>query len=155
MVQSHSRRRSGGHPPKARQDVSVKPVFTPHIQRMTDRIDVLYNGSCPVCSREIALYQRHAAEAEAPVDWTDITSDALPEGLDTEAAAQRLHVVAGGQLIAGVPAFIVMWSTIPRWRWLARVVALPGVRQIATLIYDRILAPALYARHRRRNRLLS
>lgn len=120
---------------------------------MTNKITVLYNGSCPVCSREIGMYQRDAKRSDAPVEWTDITRDVLPAGLDTDAAARRLHVLANEEMLDGVPAFIAMWSAIPGWRWLAWLVGRPVIRQIATLIYDKMLAPALYARHRRRNRL--
>ena len=45
-----------------------------------------------------------------------------------------------------------LWQQMPRYRWLARIVALPGIRQAATLVYDHILAPLLYRSHLRRQR---
>ncbi|NRB01357.1 MAG: DUF393 domain-containing protein [Rhodobacteraceae bacterium] len=121
---------------------------------MNDKIDVIYNGACPICSREIAIYQRDAEASDAPVAWTDLTRNALPIDITAEEAAKRLHVVDGDQVLVGAPAFIAMWAAIPRWRWLARIVGAPGIRQIAGLIYDHILAPVLYAMHRRRQKRL-
>ncbi|MFN4129949.1 MAG: DUF393 domain-containing protein, partial [Paracoccaceae bacterium] len=40
----------------------------------------------------------------------------------------------------------------PRYRWLASVVGLPGIRQIACAAYDHILAPVIYRWHLRRLR---
>ena len=120
---------------------------------MTDETRVLYNGQCPVCSTEIAHYSKTARANDLPIRFDDLHSDALDHyGLDADTAARRLHVWHQGQLFVGVDAFIVLWRQLPRFRLLARVVALPGVRHVAAVIYDHILAPALYKRHLRRLR---
>ena len=120
---------------------------------MTDETRVLYNGQCPVCSTEIAHYSKTARANDLPIRFDDLHSDALDYyGLDADTAARRLHVLHQGQLFVGVDAFIVLWRQLPRFRLLARVVALPGVRHVAAVIYDHILAPALYKRHLRRLR---
>ena len=71
-------------------------------------------------------------------------------GLTPDLAARKLHVIENGQLVAGAPAFLALWEKMPRFRPLARLLGLPGLRQIAGLVYDTVLAPALYALHRRR-----
>ena len=114
--------------------------------------EVLYNAACPVCRREIDHYANVAEAKALPVTFADLNE---PEActdwkITSDLAAQRLHVRQGGQIYGGIPAFIVLWESIPRYRWLARFVALPGVRQVATFVYDRALAPALYASHKRR-----
>ena len=114
------------------------------------KVEVIYNGSCPICSREIDIYRRDAARSGVDMRWTDLTEEGLPPGYDRDEVARRLHAVRDGAVLIGVPAFIAMWSEIPRWRWLARVVNLPVIRQGAVLVYDFALAPALYALHRRR-----
>jgi predicted DCC family thiol-disulfide oxidoreductase YuxK len=74
-------------------------------------------------------------------------------GIDREAAKKRLHVVtADGELLAGVDAFLALWREMPRYRPLARVVGLPGVKQLAHLVYEGLLAPGLYAFNRARGR---
>ncbi len=111
---------------------------------------VIYNGACPVCSREIAVYR---ARAEGPVRFVDLNAgDMAAFGLTPDAAARRLHVVEDGRLLAGVDAFLALWRVTPGFRWLAAVVGLPGVRQGAGAVYERVLAPLLYRRHLKRMR---
>jgi predicted DCC family thiol-disulfide oxidoreductase YuxK len=120
---------------------------------MTDETRVLYNGQCPVCSSEIAHYSKTARANDLPIRFDDLHSDALGHyGVDADTAARRLHVLHQGQLFVGLDAFIVLWRQLPRFRLLAWLVALPGLKHIAAVTYDHILAPALYNRHRRRLR---
>lgn len=115
---------------------------------------VLYNGDCPICAREIAAYRR-ATQAEAlPVTFEDLnTADLAAWGVSRDAARRRLHVRDGERLRAGVPAFLALWRAIPRYRWLARLVALPGLHPLARVTYNAILAPLLYGFDRLRRSL--
>jgi predicted DCC family thiol-disulfide oxidoreductase YuxK len=98
---------------------------------------VLYNASCPVCNFEI----QHL-NSDARVHW----------GLDADAAAKRLYVLHEGKLSSGIPAFLVLWAQMPRYRWLAWTFGLPGIFQSACWIYDFVLAPVIYRLHLRRMR---
>jgi len=71
-------------------------------------------------------------------------------GLDHDTAARRLYVEHDGVLTSGVPAFLILWAEMPRYRLLAQILGLPGIRQIASAAYDHIFAPALYRSHLRR-----
>lgn len=73
-------------------------------------------------------------------------------GLSKRDAARRFHVVVGGRLVSGIPAFALLWQRIPNLRWMARLVRVPVLAPLAALVYDHILAPALFAMHRRRER---
>jgi predicted DCC family thiol-disulfide oxidoreductase YuxK len=122
---------------------------------MSESCTVLYNGSCPICSREIAVYRTEAEAAAPHVAFRDVTApDAAPAltaaGLTPDDAARRFHVVQDGRVLSGLDAFVALWSALPRWRWLARLAVLPGVRTLAAALYDRVAAPLLYALHRRR-----
>lgn len=122
-------------------------------ERMTNDLDtsVLYNAQCPVCNVEIGHYARYASEAGLQIRFDDLNTEARDRwGLDFDTAARSLYVQHKGVLIAGVPAFLVLWSQMPRYRLLAQIVGLPGIRQIASTAYDHVFAPALYRRHRRR-----
>ncbi|MCR9126608.1 MAG: DUF393 domain-containing protein [Rhodobacteraceae bacterium] len=113
---------------------------------------VLYNDACPVCRREIRHYDSYARARSLPLRFEDLNEGDLRDwGVDPDQAARRLHVLHNGTVHAGIPAFLVLWREMPRYRWLARVVALPGLRQGASLVYDRILAPMLYRWHLRRS----
>ena len=116
---------------------------------LTTDTRVLYNDTCPVCRFEIDSYRRLAAADNLPIRF-DRLADAVAWGLTPDQAAARLHVIHRGQLLSGIPAFIALWSAIPQWGWMARLVALPGVNGAACFIYDRVLAPRLYHAHLRR-----
>lgn len=114
-------------------------------------LTILYNDRCPICRAEIAHYRRLAARHDARIRFADLHEAPLAEwGLDRDRAMRRLHAVQGETLLDGVDAFLAMWRALPYWRWLAELVALPGIRHLAALVYDRVLAPWLHARSRRR-----
>lgn len=117
-----------------------------------DNTRVLYNAACPVCSREIDHYA-HLRDAQAlQIGFDDLNDQAQLDawGVSAEDAARRLHVRKNGQILSGIPAFVALWQDIPRYRWLARLVNLPGVHMIAVGVYERVLAPMLYRSHQRR-----
>jgi predicted DCC family thiol-disulfide oxidoreductase YuxK len=114
---------------------------------------VLFNANCPVCNFEIGHYARYCRETGLPIRFDDLNSEARAAwGIDADTAARRLHVLHEGRLTSGIPAFLVLWAQMPRYRWLARVVGLPGIRQIASVAYDVVLAPVIYRWHLRRLR---
>lgn len=118
-----------------------------------ERMTVLYNDTCPICSREVALYRREAETTGAAIDFAGLGDfDLAAHGLDREAAARALHVIRNGERLAGLDAFIALWSALPRWTWLARLVDRPVLRPLARVVYDRLAAPLLYALDRRRRR---
>lgn len=114
---------------------------------------VLFNANCPVCNFEIGHYARYCRDAGLPIRFDDLNSEARAEwGIDADTAARRLYVLHGGRLTSGIPAFLVLWALMPRYRWLGRLVGLPGVRQVAAALYDHVLAPVIYRWHLRRLR---
>lgn len=114
---------------------------------------VLYNASCPVCNFEISHYARYAGDTGLPIRFDDLNSDARAQwDIDADTAARRLYVLHDGVLTSGIPAFLVLWRQMPKYRWLAKVVGLPVIRQIASAVYDYVLAPVIYRGHLRRMR---
>jgi predicted DCC family thiol-disulfide oxidoreductase YuxK len=114
---------------------------------------VLYNANCPVCNFEISHFARYADENSLPIRFDDLNSEALVQwGLDADTAARRLYVLHRGTLTSGIPAFLVLWAQMPKYKWLARTVDLPGIRQVASFVYDFVLAPVIYRWHLRRLR---
>jgi predicted DCC family thiol-disulfide oxidoreductase YuxK len=84
---------------------------------------VYFDGACPVCSREIAMYRRQPGGES--VRWVDVAQcDATAMGTDLtrQAAMARLHLRrADGSLVSGARAFTELWSALPRWAWLGRL----------------------------------
>ena len=64
----------------------------------------------------------------------------------------RFYVLHQGELTSGIPAFQVLWAQMPKYKWLARAVDLPGISQVSSAVYDFILAPVIYRWHLRRLR---
>jgi predicted DCC family thiol-disulfide oxidoreductase YuxK len=84
---------------------------------------VYFDGGCPVCSREVAMYQRQPG-ADA-VNWVDVArcdAAALGSDLSREAAMARLHLRRpDGRLVSGAEAFTSLWRALPRMSWLGRL----------------------------------
>jgi predicted DCC family thiol-disulfide oxidoreductase YuxK len=82
-----------------------------------------YDGACPVCAREVAMYRRQTG-ADG-VRWVDVarceTSDLGP-GLTRDAAMARIHLRRpDGVLVSGAAAFTELWQSLPRWSLLGRL----------------------------------
>ena len=101
------------------------------------RIQVYYDGDCPACSREMDRCRRLAGP-EA-MDFVDINRDMsalAADGVSYEAALARLYVRdPRGRLHMGIGAYAVLFAELPRYRWLARLVRLPGVEPLLDRIY--------------------
>lgn len=101
-------------------------------------ISVFYDGKCGVCRREMAHYRKVAPAGI--FEWVDIMQEprpALPSGLSLPLALQVLHVQdARGALHSGLDAFFVIWNSLPRYRWLYRLLRLPGVYFLARKVYE-------------------
>jgi predicted DCC family thiol-disulfide oxidoreductase YuxK len=103
---------------------------------MAARPTVYYDGACPVCAREIRLYERRPGSEG--FDWVDVARPeaALGPGLTREAALARMHVRrADGTLVSGAAAFAEIWRGMPGLRWLGRLIAVPPFGALAELGY--------------------
>lgn len=121
---------------------------------MTEKTEVLYNGECPVCSREVNHYAKLSADQALPIRYDDLNNTERLKvwGITPDAAARRLHVRKDGEVTSGIPAFIILWREIPQTQWLAKLCSLPVIHQIACFGYDYILAPLIYRWHITRER---
>ena len=111
---------------------------------MTDRVPdpeplpltVLYDGECPLCRREMAVYQ--GLQPTEPVCFADVSDPSvpLPSGTTRGQLLARFHVRGSdGQLLSGAPAFLALWAALPGWRWLALVGRLPGAAWVMERLY--------------------
>ena len=98
-------------------------------------LTVYFDGSCPLCRREIGMY-RHLS-ATRPIDWLDVSQPAqLGEGLNCQRAMARFHVRdAHGQLYSGGAAFAQLWLRLPGWRWLGLVGSRPPLSWLLEMAY--------------------
>lgn len=106
-------------------------------------LTVLYDGACPLCRREIAVYQGlKPLNPEHTLNFSDVSLEScqLPAGGVRSDYLARFHVQrADGQLISGAAAFVALWATLPGWRYLAMAAMLPGATPALELVYRAFL----------------
>lgn len=92
-------------------------------------VTVFYDGSCPLCRREMAVYRRCKGAEE--IRWTDISrieSAEVAPGLSKSEAMARFHAIDDtGQLRSGAAAFLLIWRSLPSFRALSRLRNVKGV----------------------------
>lgn len=97
---------------------------------------VYFDGSCPLCRREISLYQR--ATPSSPIEWIDVSGDSqcAIDGRSCSDLMTRFHLrTADGRMLSGAAAFVQLWLLFPGWRWLGRFGSLPGMRAVLEALY--------------------
>ncbi len=112
------------------------------------------NETCPLCTAELRHYQKLAFENNVKFQIRNIGSrayDMAAYGLTEAELKRRLYVALDdGTVRSGVDAFMAIWRSLPCYRVLTRLIALPGVYHLADLVYEGVLVPWLGARNRRR-----
>ena len=87
------------------------------------KIKVFFNNSCNICKIEIDHYKKNSNE---DIEWVDITNNQHAVDLTSkskEELLRRLHVIDNGQVIGGAKAFIIIWSKIPKYNFLAKILS--------------------------------
>lgn len=103
-------------------------------------LTVLYDGSCPLCRREIghvqALAARNGGAALCFLDISDRETGGGRFAHERDTLLARFHVERpDGSRLDGAAAFVAMWERLPGWRWLARIARLPGMLGLFELGY--------------------
>lgn len=116
-----------------------KPVFP---------VTIFYDGACPVCSREMALYRRRVPAGRLNfVDIADPHFDPTVFDRSLEDFMAQMHVRdSEGRFYMAVEGFWAIWQAFPPlsiYRALGHLVSLPGVDLFASFGYQ------LFARVRR------
>ena len=99
-------------------------------------IKVFFNNSCNVCRLEINHYKKNSGNN---LEWIDITDN--QQALDLTAKSQkellrRLHVINNGKVIEGASAFLIIWSKIPRYKFLYKILSLKPLFLIFHFFYE-------------------
>ncbi|MDX1668207.1 MAG: demethoxyubiquinone hydroxylase family protein [Limnobacter sp.] len=107
---------------------------------------VFFDGSCPLCRREIGLYR--GLDSFQPIQWVDVSSgnssEARPHieqsGKSPCDLMARFHVqTAQGEMLSGARAFVHVWRLLPGWQWLSRLAAIPGMLWLMEKLYNGFL----------------
>ena len=118
---------------------------------MGRKLEIIYNENCPVCRFEINHYKTYAAKKNLSIKFIDLNNVDLKKwNLTKDKAAQRLYAFDQGKKYEGVSAFNILWSKMPRYKFLAFIVQLPILNKISNITYEKMLAPIIYKMHLKR-----
>lgn len=102
-------------------------------------ITVFYDGACGLCAREIKHYK--SISPPNLFHWVDITVTPDPFtklGFKVSDGLKLLHVQdEHGKLYIGADAFIQLWRPLKRWRILAFLASIPGIKQLLRVVYKK------------------
>lgn len=104
-------------------------------QQTSQGCTVYYDGTCPLCQREISLYQ--GLDSARTIRWHDVSAVGTgADDLATGDAMARFHVRRpDGSLDSGARGFFEVMKTIPKLRWLGHALLVPPIPWIAEGAY--------------------
>ena len=110
-------------------------------------IKVFFNNSCNICRLEINHYKK---VSDSSLEWIDITNN--DEALKITSKSQkellrRLHVIDDGKVIGGAKAFVIIWSKIPKYRFLYKIFSIKPLFIIFDYVYE-IVAYFLFLKNK-------
>ena len=111
-------------------------------------IKVFFNDSCKVCRLEINHYKKIA---DSNLEWIDITNneDAVKITSKTQKELlRRLHVIVDGEVVGGAKAFIIIWSKIPKYKFLSKIFSIKPFFFIFHYLYE-VAAYFLFLKNRK------
>ncbi|MEN2494912.1 MAG: hypothetical protein TECD_00822 [Hyphomicrobiaceae bacterium hypho_1] len=102
------------------------------------RITVFFDGSCPLCRREINAYKR--LKESGYVNWIDVSAKhdkICAPHISTQKALKRFHIMLpDGSFMSGAAAFAKLWMVFPRLYLFGYILSLPGIRHFAEILYQ-------------------
>ena len=106
-------------------------------QAAPGELKVFYDGACPLCRREIALY-RDLDGAET-IDWVnvaDCNDQDIPVDVTRDQLLGRFHIQMADQSVkSGAAAFVEIWHNLRAFRYVAGLARLPGAMPVLELGY--------------------
>lgn len=116
-------------------------VIEQHKDHASADLTVYFDGSCPLCSREVGFYQRRKSLSD--VCWVDVADSSetdLPAGLSKESALARFHVkLSDESVLSGPPAFGAIWLRIKGFSWFGKLLQLKVLQPALELLYRLLL----------------
>lgn len=79
---------------------------------MSGQLTVWYDGSCPLCLREIAFMRK--LDKRERIAFVDVSENAPTNcPIDQSELLARFHAREDGKVLSGAAAFAAMWRAIP------------------------------------------
>ena len=110
-------------------------------------VKVFFNNSCNICKLEIDHYKKISNNIS---EWIDITNN--DEALRITSKTQkellrRIHVINNGEVVGGAKAFLIIWSNIPKYNFLFKLLSSKPLFVIFHYTYE-IVAFFLYLKNK-------
>ena len=96
---------------------------------------VYFNNSCSICRMEINHYKKFNEK----LGWIDVTNNKEAQKETAKSSVElirRLHVEQDGKIYQGIDAFLIVWSRLPKYRWLYKLVKAPGIYHASYIAYE-------------------
>lgn len=81
---------------------------------VSQKVTVWFDGSCPLCTREIAFMRN--LDRKSAISFIDVASNSTHCPIDRVQLLARFHAEEDGKLLSGAAAFAAMWRAIPMLR---------------------------------------
>jgi len=97
---------------------------------------VFFNNSCNVCRLEINHYKKIS---DSNLEWVDITNNEEAIKLTSKSQKEllrRIHVIDNGNVIGGAKAFVIIWSKIPKYKFLSKLFSIKIFFVIFHYLYE-------------------
>jgi len=111
---------------------------------MKKKLILFFDGSCPVCTKEIKLLKKYDKKEE--IQFEDITLTDFPNRfgyIDLPNAEAILHgQLPDGSIITGMDVTFLAWEIVHRNTWM-RALKLPIIRTMTDWVYF------IFAKHRK------
>ena len=99
-------------------------------------IKVFFNNSCNICRLEINHYKKIS---DSNLEWIDITNNEEAIKLTSKSQKEllrRIHVIDNGNVIGGAKAFVIIWSKIPKYKFLSKLFSIKIFFVIFHYLYE-------------------
>lgn len=98
------------------------------------RLTVWFDGACPLCIREVALFRR--LDKRRAIHFEDVSSADASCPIDRAELLARFHAQEKGKpIVSGAAAFAAMWRAIPMLRPFGEAARLPAVLWLLERLY--------------------
>jgi predicted DCC family thiol-disulfide oxidoreductase YuxK len=99
----------------------------------TPIVTVYFDGSCPLCTREISIMCK--LDKARAISFVDISSSSSVCPLSPAVLLARFHAEENGVMLSGAAAFAAMWRAIPLLRPLGLAARNPQVLAVLERLY--------------------
>jgi len=98
-----------------------------------DKVVVWFDGSCPLCLREITLMR--GLDRRGAIEFVDVADEASVCPISRADLLARFHARENGRVLSGAAAFAAMWRAIPVLRPLGLLARSPLVLKALDRLY--------------------